>query len=233
MSAVVVAVAVLAPTAAFAAWQGSFSGKSQAVTGVLGAPQSLTATVASATSVTLSWNSPTGVAATKYTVTRGGGTVQNTCAGSVTTTSCTDTGLTTGTQYTWSVKAQAGANWNGGTSSVSATPQLSLHVSAITSSSVARQNKDSWHATITVTVVDQSGAAVSGVTVTGSWSPTSGESGNCSSTTDASGQCSKDSNNSAFPNGTNETWSVSNVAKSGFTYNSAANVVSSLAITAP
>ena len=43
-----------------------------------GAPQNLTATVASATSVTLTWNSPSPIAATKYTVVRtlGGGTTE-------------------------------------------------------------------------------------------------------------------------------------------------------------
>ena len=231
--ALAIVVAVLMPTAAFAAWQSSFAGKSQAQTGTLGAPQTLTATVASATSVTLSWSSPSPIAATKYTVVRtaGGGAVQGTCAGSVTTTTCTDTGLTSGSSYTWSVQAKAGTNWIGGTSTVSATAQLSLHVSALTELHTT-QGSNSGNATVTVTVVDQFGAPLSGVTVTGVWSPTATAQGNhdCGQATNSSGQCTVTTKNTEFARPSTQTWTPNTLTKSGYTYDSAANTPANISI---
>src|SRR4051812_39255673 len=126
---------------------------------------------------TYTGNSRNGTAvAAPTTTSSGGGTTTTTTAPTTTTTSTT----TTSTSL----------------------PLPKLHVSAITSSGVAKQNQNSWHATITVTVVDQNGSAISGVTVTGAWSPTSAQSGNCSSATAVSGQCNNQTQNNAFPVGT-------------------------------
>jgi hypothetical protein len=74
---------------------------------VPGAPTAVTGTVATATSVTVSWTAPqTGGTPTGYTATavEGGTATTSTCT-TTTTTSCTVTGLTTGDTYTFSVVA--------------------------------------------------------------------------------------------------------------------------------
>lgn len=109
-----------------------------------------------------------------------------------------------------------------------------LHVSAITLVSRANQNANFWNATIRVEVRDGNDLLVSGVTVTGSWSPTTSATSSCGAATTAAGTCTVFSGNTGFPSSaTTETWTVSNLARSGYSYNAAANTVSSIAVTKP
>jgi thermitase len=91
----------------------------------------------------------------------------------------------------------------------------------------ASGNKKSGFAQATVTVLDQNGAAVSGAVVSGSWSGI--VSGSASGTTSSSGTVSLSSPKTGA-HGT-ITFTVSNVSKSGFTYNPAANTQTSGSIT--
>jgi hypothetical protein len=77
-----------------------------------------------------------------------------------------------------------------------------------------------WNATVTVKVLDQNGAPVSGATVSGTWSNGTSGGGNC--TTNASGLCSITRLN--IRNQSNSvTFTVTNISKAGTTYNPAAN----------
>jgi serine protease len=99
-----------------------------------------------------------------------------------------------------------------------------LHVGNLTGTkSIKGKN---WSATVTITAFDQNNAAVSGVVVTGSWS--GARTGTASCTTDTNGACSVSTGN--MNSGTSVTFTVSNLAKDGYTYNSSANVVSSITI---
>jgi hypothetical protein len=98
--------------------------------------------------------------------------------------------------------------------------QPTLHVSAL---GATRQTGGNWNATATTTVVDQSGTPVGGASVSGTWSRTgSGSSTAC--TTNASGQCST-STGWIGTSYSSATWTVTGLAKSGFTYDASANAV--------
>lgn len=97
-------------------------------------------------------------------------------------------------------------------------PGASMHVGDLDGSSVINGNR--WDATVTITVHDDSEAPVSGANVTGGWS--AGATGNSSCVTNASGQCSVTKTN-LRSNIDNVTFSVSNVTKSGLTYESGSN----------
>lgn len=99
-----------------------------------------------------------------------------------------------------------------------------LHVGAMTATKSVRTNR--WSATVTITALDQNNVAASGVVVTGSWS--GARTGTATCTTGTNGACSVSTGN--MSSGTSVTFSVTNLAKSGFTYNPAANVVSSITV---
>jgi protocatechuate 3,4-dioxygenase beta subunit len=86
--------------------------------------------------------------------------------------------------------------------------------------SVVSNGNNRFHAEALVTVHDQNNQPVSGATVSGSFSGDSSSS--ASGTTNASGQVTLSS--SIKKNGVNWTFCVTNVTKSGFSYNPAANV---------
>lgn len=65
-------------------------------------------------SLAISWVKPSGGATpTGYLVTRNGAAVPSgsSCFGTISTTSCTDSGLAASTNYTYGVKAKVGTNW--------------------------------------------------------------------------------------------------------------------------
>jgi hypothetical protein len=103
-----------------------------------------------------------------------------------------------------------------------------LHVSSFVTGSTS--GLTTWTGTITVTVKDASGNVVSGVAVSGSWSPTSAASpSGC--TTNSSGQCTITPSAGAFPSGQlTETWTVSALTLTGYAYASASNVESSITL---
>jgi hypothetical protein len=103
-----------------------------------------------------------------------------------------------------------------------------LHISSLATG--ATSGATTWTGSVTVTVTDSAGAAVNGVAVTGTWSPTSTASpSGC--TTNASGQCTITPASASFPNAQlNETWTVSGLSLSGYAYNAAANVESAVTL---
>jgi hypothetical protein len=92
----------------------------------------------------------------------------------------------------------------------------SMHISAIDMSlKTAGPNVNAF---ATVTIVDDSGNAVSGATVSGNWSGATSETD--SGVTDMNGQVTFTSDKLKNPNsGTTFTFSVVNVEKDGLTYN--------------
>jgi hypothetical protein len=77
-------------------------------------PTGGTATSPTASSLVVSWTAPSsGAHVTGYKVTRNGSAVPSGsgCYGTNASTSCTDTGLATGTLYTYTVSAISGNNW--------------------------------------------------------------------------------------------------------------------------
>lgn len=100
-----------------------------------------------------------------------------------------------------------------------------LHVGNMTGAkSVKGKN---WSATVTITALDQNNAAISGAVVSGSWS--GAKTGTASCTTGTNGACSVSTG--SMSSGTSVTFSVTNLAKDGYTYDSSANVVSSITVT--
>ena len=101
------------------------------------------------------------------------------------------------------------------------TPSVTvMHVGDLDGVSVATNNGRRWQATVTIKVVNGSNVAVSGATVRGQWR--NGASGNPTCTTNASGLCSVVK--SGLRNNVNSVrFNVTNVTKSGATYNAAAN----------
>ncbi len=95
-----------------------------------------------------------------------------------------------------------------------------MHVGDLDRSSVSTNNGRRWEATVTIKVVNASNAAVSGATVSGNWS--NGATGNASCTTNASGLCSV-AKSGLRTNVASVRYNVTNVTKSGATYNAAAN----------
>jgi hypothetical protein len=111
--------------------------------------------------------------------------------------------------------------------SVTVNASNKIHVASITASS-AIQNPQHYRTTLTITVVDANANPISGVTVTGSWSPTASTAG-CAATS-ASGQCTITTGNNDFNNGTAETWTVNNLSLANYTYDSAADAKQSITI---
>jgi hypothetical protein len=124
---------------------------------------------------------------------------------------------------TYNISAQAtGTN----TVTFSETNVPTVHISSLVTG--ATTGTTTWGASVTVTVRDNSGNLVNGVAVTGAWSPTSAATpSGC--TTNASGVCTITSTATAFATGQLvESWTVSGLTLSGYTYGAASNVESSI-----
>jgi hypothetical protein len=167
--------------------------------------------------VDLNWNDNTDTVS-GYKVYRG------TNAGVSTTASAySDTGLTNGTNYCYRVTA---VNSAGGESSPSAqacatptAPPRVVHVADLDRTTRGKGKSGKWEASVTVTIRDAAAALVSGATVSGNWSgaisrSVSGVTASNGSLTLGTGQIS---------GGTSVTFTVTNVAGTGLTYNQAAN----------
>jgi Flp pilus assembly pilin Flp len=106
------------------------------------------------------------------------------------------------------------------------------HIGTITGTKSS--NPPDWSATVTVTVVDNFGAPIPGLTITGSWS-TAGGGTTCSPTSTAgscpitSGSFKKSGNGSVAE----LTFTVTGISGNGFNYDSDSNTSSSITITAP
>ena len=131
------------------------------------------------------------------------------------------------TRGTYNISATAGGGSNPSVN-YSETNIGLLHVSSLVTGTTS--GTTTWTGSITVTVKDASGAAVNGVSVTGAWSPTSAASpSGC--TTNSSGQCTVTPAAGSFPSGQlTETWTVSSLSLSGYSYASASNVESAITL---
>lgn len=153
-------------------------------------------------------------------------------------TSASRTPTTAGT-YSWLASYGGDANNGSATNCKVISVGTVLRVSAITLVSRSLNTSNGkWSAIIKVEVRDGSGALVGGVVVTGAWSPDAQNAGQSGCTTDTSGggvgTCNINSGSNSFPaTATSETWTVSNLSKSGAVYDSASNVVSSIVVTKP
>jgi hypothetical protein len=110
-----IAVGMLAPVAAYAtsAWSAAGAGPGKGKTKAILPPTFGAATAITSTSVTLNWSAPGagGATLTGYALTQSPGTLAG-CSATPTAAavSCTATGLTAGTTYTWTLKSKSG-NW--------------------------------------------------------------------------------------------------------------------------
>jgi hypothetical protein len=143
------------------------------------------------------------------------------------------TGLTAGTNYTYYVRCQDGAG-NSNTSDFSisfsvASGSPAIHVGSLVATGV-RVRGPNWRADVRVSVLDQTGAAVSAVVVNAAW--TNGYSAAATCTTASNGTCTL-----STPNLHNKvatvTLTVSNLSHATLPYNSAANSITSVVVSKP
>ena len=115
---IVVGIAIaLVPGAALAVFSAPPAVTARATAATISAPGGFTATAASTTTVNLSWTAPPTL--TGYTLSQSAGTLAG-CSATPSGTSCTATGLTSHTAYTWTLKA-AYNNWLSSSVQASAT----------------------------------------------------------------------------------------------------------------
>lgn len=115
---IVVGIAIaLVPGAALAVFSAAPAVTAGVTAATISAPGGFTATAASTTTVNLSWTAPP--ALTGYTLSQSAGTLAG-CSATPSGTSCTATGLTSHTAYTWTLKA-AYNNWLSSSVQASAT----------------------------------------------------------------------------------------------------------------
>ena len=118
--ALAVALAVAVPGVALALFSSSPSGQTAPVTAAtIGAPTNFQATATGSSTATLSWTAP--LALTGYTLSQSPGTLAG-CSATPTasTTSCTATGLSPGTNYTWTLTGVY-HTWQGGSAQAAST----------------------------------------------------------------------------------------------------------------
>jgi lysophospholipase L1-like esterase len=134
-----------------------------------------------------------------------------------------------GSPYTVTLTVSDGTDSDTATASVTVTAATAtLHVGGLSGSPVV-VNKNTWRATVTILVHDASASPISGAVVTGSWSAGSGD----TCTTGAEGRCSVESDNLSRRNLSSVTFTVSEVARDGYEYDSTANTLTSIPIARP
>ncbi len=111
VAALVAAVIVLGAQAAFAAWLPGATGTGSSGARSIGAPTAVTATALTSSTIRLNWTAPAGVVAGGYVVVRTAPTVATVCTVGSGTTTCTDSGLSGGISYSYTVQATVGSNW--------------------------------------------------------------------------------------------------------------------------
>lgn len=116
--ALLVALVGLGSTTAHAAWTTGSAASGRATARSIGVPTSVTATALSSSSVRIDWAAPGGgsVTPTQYVVSRTAPTTGTVCTVSAPTLTCTDTGLSGSTTYSYTVAARVGTNWTSGPS---------------------------------------------------------------------------------------------------------------------
>jgi Fibronectin type III domain len=120
---IVVGIAIaLVPGAALAVFSAAPAVTAEVGADAISAPGGFTATAASTTTVNLSWTAPP--ALTGYTLSQSPGTLAG-CSATPSGTSCTATGLTSKTAYTWTLRA-AYNNWLSSSVQASATTMATV-----------------------------------------------------------------------------------------------------------
>ena len=189
------------------------------VTGPPAAPLNLTATAASSSQINLAWTDMSDDE-TGFTIERttGGGPWTALATVGANVRSYANAGLSASTTYQYRVKAVNGTGGSGYTEIASATTLAppGMHLGDLDGTrSVSKRN---WSAKVTVTVHDAAHRPVSGAVVNGTWSI----SGSGSCTTGTKGTCTVSA--SGIPLTTaSVTFSVVDVAKSGWAYGSSVN----------
>lgn len=106
-----------------------------ATAGTIGPPTSFSAVAASSTSVSLSWDAPIDPSPTGYSLSQSPGTLSGCVASPPSgTTTCTATGLTPGTEYTWTLSADYYGWASISTESGAAPPKETPAITSTTSS---------------------------------------------------------------------------------------------------
>jgi thermitase len=196
----------------------------------------LTVVTVSSSQLNLTWTANTDSDFNHYNVYRRAASDSSyTLIASPTANSYPDTGLTADSTYYYVVSAVDNAA-NEGTKSTAAygttspAPVNNMHVDSI---AMALKTSGAYkYATATVTVVDADGNPVSGARVSGHWSGATRDSD--SGLTNSSGQVSLTSNPVKKPrSGTTFTFTVDNIQLSGWTYDSASNVITTNSIKVP
>jgi thermitase len=198
--------------------------------------QGLTVTPVSSSQLNLTWTANTESDLDHYNVYRSatsGGSY--TLRASPTINSYSDTGLPAATTYYYVVSAVDNVGNVGPQSAEASGTTNPAPVNKMHAQSIAMALKTSGsnkYATATVSVVDATGNPVSGATVSGHWSGATSDSE--SSLTNSSGQVTLTSNRVRRPpSGTVFTFTVDNIVLSGWTYDSASNVITTNSISVP
>ena len=112
------AVLLLSPQGALAAWGPGSGGSGMSSGRSIGVPTSVTAASTGTSSIHVTWAAPGGGSVTpaQYLVSRTAPSAATVCTVGSGTFACDDTGLTTGTTYTYTVAARVGTNWSSGAS---------------------------------------------------------------------------------------------------------------------
>jgi Fibronectin type III domain len=122
-ASIVVGIAIaLVPSTALAVFSAAPAVTAGATAATISAPSGFTATAASSTTVNLSWTAPPTL--TGYTLSQSPGTLAG-CSATPSGTSCTATGLTSKTAYTWTLRA-AYNNWLSSSVQASATTMATV-----------------------------------------------------------------------------------------------------------
>jgi hypothetical protein len=171
---IVVGIAIaLVPSAALAVFSAAPAVTAGVTAATISAPGGFTATAASTTTVNLSWTSPP--ALTGYTLSQSPGTLAG-CSVTPSGTSCTATGLTSKTAYTWTLKA-AYNNWLSSSVQASATTMSAVGFTLVgnatdgtggTSSSTATGVTTISGASLLILIFRQGSSALGVTSVSGS-----------------------------------------------------------------
>jgi Fibronectin type III domain len=170
----VVGIAIaLVPSAALAVFSAAPAVTAGVTAATISAPGGFTATAASTTTVNLSWTAPPTL--TGYTLSQSAGTLAG-CSATPSGTSCTATGLTSHTAYTWTLKA-AYNNWLSSSVQASATTMAAVGFTLVgkatdgtagTSSSTATGVTTISGADLLILIYRQGSSAVAITSVSGS-----------------------------------------------------------------
>jgi thermitase len=201
-------------------------------------PSQVTGVIASAVSysqINLSWAASTAPDLNNYRVYRStSATGTFSLIASPTTNSYSNTGLTASTPYYYQVSAvdksgNEGARSSTASTTTGAAPAKQMHIAGI---SMSLSGSSYVRATAVITVVDANGTPVSSARVYGHWSVATTDSD--SATTNTSGRATVYSNSVYRPaSGKTYVFTVDRITRSGWTYNPAANIITSNSISVP